>query len=364
MRISKHHYALELSDLGNKVYFIGPASKRIKKGGLNKVNDNLWLVNYSLVARGETKLPRWLYDTLVKKEVQLLMRIIKDPPDIIWCFNVFKLHFIKFFNAPLRIFHPVDFYDHSRLNKIEPFSFYFSPMKREVEWLIGKNYNAYYLSHGLSKHFLKFAIKKFNFYNDKNQPPLKINFSIKVGYAGNLMGESMDREMMKKVIHENSDCEFNFWGNYNLNENELARNEFDKGFIDFLVSMPNVKLNGLLTTKKLAVEYQNMDMFWICWKTKEDSMWNTYTRPHKILEYLSTGSPVITHYIADYENKDFVIMASKNNIDYNTLFNKLVKQLREQPEETTTIVSRIEYALKCSYKKNIEKVERIINGSD
>lgn len=60
MRISKHHYALMLSEKGNDVYFLGPPSETGKSGiYLQRTNDapGITLINYKPAFSQKNPLP-------------------------------------------------------------------------------------------------------------------------------------------------------------------------------------------------------------------------------------------------------------------------------------------------------------------
>ena len=52
--VSKHHYAKELANKGNEVYFLNPPSD---KNELINIEKNLYVINYKNILRGINKLP-------------------------------------------------------------------------------------------------------------------------------------------------------------------------------------------------------------------------------------------------------------------------------------------------------------------
>ena len=89
MKISKHHYALELAYQDCKVFFIEPP--RLSNVGIkiNTCEDHslISLVSYKPIFRGKRFLPSQAYSFLVKKQVQILLKKINVKPDVVWCFH-------------------------------------------------------------------------------------------------------------------------------------------------------------------------------------------------------------------------------------------------------------------------------------
>ena len=105
MYISKHNYSIELSQLGNEVYYLEPAVSSNKKETL------IWqplpdLPNLKVIT---TYIPRWyeilrfksrfLYNMLIPSFVQKLLKKVNVQFDIAWCFETNLYSNVKNFKA-------------------------------------------------------------------------------------------------------------------------------------------------------------------------------------------------------------------------------------------------------------------------
>src|ERR1700757_3422349 len=94
MFISKHHYALELSKLGNKVYFINSPDQK------NKLQPGQIIIEKTQYAGLFTVSHRFffpyfirfksvfLFDKLVTIHINNIIKKIEEPVDIVWSFDI------------------------------------------------------------------------------------------------------------------------------------------------------------------------------------------------------------------------------------------------------------------------------------
>ena len=103
------------------------------------------------------------------------------------------------------------------------------------------------------------------------------------------------------------------------------------------------------------------DMFWLCWNIGVNTLWDG-SNSHKILEYLSTGAPVVSHYVSSYKNSESLYMLPEiNNSGYVQLFSKIIEKVKEgEPKEM--IENRLRFAIENAYQKNVEKIELLVNN--
>jgi hypothetical protein len=110
MRISKHHYALELADRGCTVYFIEPPTLETSGVMIKPTADHpgVHIVTYKPVFRGERFLPALIFEWLLRRQIHLLVKNIGRKPDVVWCFQSFLFRDLRWFGAPVRIFFLAD----------------------------------------------------------------------------------------------------------------------------------------------------------------------------------------------------------------------------------------------------------------
>lgn len=116
MFLSKHHYALELAKMGNQVFFLNPPNqnKWLLKSKVDIIesdlNANLKIISHTLFFPFILRfyaLP--FFHLLMKFHIEVVIRKITEPINIIWSFDQGNNYPFKFFSkSALKIFHPVD----------------------------------------------------------------------------------------------------------------------------------------------------------------------------------------------------------------------------------------------------------------
>jgi len=359
MRVSKHHYALELAEKGNKVFFIEPPDLQNKGISILPSEDHpsLFIVKYKPVFRGRRFLPGIVFRLFLILQIRILIGKIGQRPDIVWCFDPYRFNNLNWFKASGKIFFAADlfYYDHLPEEALTA-DLCLGVSDTIVELLKPACKPAHFINHGVSRHFINIAKETLAQLPAINQPKSKIT----VGYVGNLLMEAPDRNTMQNVISTHSDIQFIFWGQYERKGNFVA---YDKpevfGFIKFLQSQPNVVLRGAVHPSVLSEEIRKADLFWICWQTSVNKMWDG-SNSHKILEYLSTGKPVVSHYMSTYRNGNIIdMLPSKGNNDYLSLFSQVLNRVKAG-EPVDLHRKRILLAMDNSYQSHIAEIEKLI----
>ena len=362
MKISKHHYAMELAHRNCKVFFIEPPSLSYRGVSVRDCKDHpgISLVSYKPVFRGKRFLPRSVYSSLLRLQARLLLRAIGAKPDAVLCFHGYLFEDLRFFKAPVRIFFAADFFGHDHLPpEISTANFSMAVSDtihaRISEW----GHTVHKVNHGVSKVFAQAAEGRLR-EGDSGPPTGRLT----VGYVGNLRMEAMDRITMMSVIGDNPDILFVFWGSYKpgeLNLGGLQSEEVD-AFIRFLTQSPNVELRGPLDTATLQREMSRADLFWMCLKIGAKRMWDG-SNSHKILEYLSTGKPVVSHMVSSYKGTGLLyMMDTADNGGYAGLFREVVARVRAG-EDRTLVEKRLREVVSNTYSNHISRMEQIIRES-
>src|SRR5690348_12706575 len=93
MLMSKHHYAIELSKAGNKVFFINHPDrrKRLSRGEVSikpTSYDNLYEVEHRLFHPYFLKFKfKWLYNVLTQYHLKKIIKATGSYPDVVWSFD-------------------------------------------------------------------------------------------------------------------------------------------------------------------------------------------------------------------------------------------------------------------------------------
>jgi len=367
MKLAKHHYALELAKAGNLVYFINPpdnihwymksAQDRIRIR-VSDENMNLLIVDQKLYFPYLLKFhARSIYNILIKKQIRDISKAIAHPVDILWSFDLGNLFPIKYFPPKiLKIFHPVDEPgDQQAIVAASGADILFSVTQEILDKYAGFNIPSYLINHGLADEFI--MEQPVAFFSRK---------TIQVGISGNLLRRDLDREILIKIIEQNPELIFNFYGSYIDSDSNISGridNETNH-FIEKLKSFGQVKLHGVLETADLAKELKRMDMLLICYDIEKDQ--SKGTNYHKVMEYLSTGKVIVSNNITTYKDQpNLVRMPSERTT--NQLLPELFKETASNLENFNRpeyAQLRISFALENSYGKQLriidKSVERVV----
>jgi len=106
MKVSKHHYALELAAQNCRVYFIEPPQLSHTGIEIKTCADHplISIVNYKPVFRGKRFLPSFIYSFLLKQQVKALLKKINAKPDVVWSFQGYLFQNLQWFGAPVNLF--------------------------------------------------------------------------------------------------------------------------------------------------------------------------------------------------------------------------------------------------------------------
>ncbi len=361
MKLSKHHYAIELAKRGNRVYFLNPPEinpffKRAYITSESKSDFiNLTVLNHRF---GFSKYIYFhstlLYNLFISKHINNILEYINKPLDIIWSFdlgNLYPLYYFK--NVKLRIFHPVDEpLTKKAIAAAENADILFSVTKEILNKYAHLGVPRYLINHGVSDSFFKLPVSNI-IYNQIN-----------VGVSGNLTRVDIDRPTLISIIQHYPEITFHFWGVYDSKKSNISGSEDQdtKSFIQVLHKFKNVKLYGAVPTKELIRGYTTMHLFLICYNIQKDQ--SKGTNYHKVMEFLSTGKPVVSNNItAFHETQDLVYMSPErdSNKSLPELFRYVITNLNQLNSDALQ-TKRREYAYDNLYDKQIDRIEAILQG--
>jgi hypothetical protein len=349
--VSKHHYATVLANEGHQVFFLNPPIKGLPFIDIKKISYNLSSISYFYIP-GLLRLPLFVINFYNKKLIRwILSHLPIKEFDIIWSFEPYQFSDLGVFgDDPIKIYHPVDAH-HTRLEKYSVLSadHVFSVNRYLLEKLkVDKK--GQWINHGLADSFIK---QKFDI--PKDFLAIRSNGQITVGMVGNLGNFLIDTELVIAIVSHYPDVNFVFIGPY---QGSNLGPESDKNFIAQLKNNKNVYLLGSKHPTEIPNYINQVDILWIPYVVPDEP----HNNPHKLLEYLSTGNPVVLTY--NHEYRDRVDAAGLNmsltNADYPALFAEVITHLSDyQSAELRT--KRINYARENSYTAHIKHIFEIIN---
>lgn len=356
MRLSKHHYAIELADAGAKVYFLNPPKSSLG----NKIeihsteeNDNLFVIEHELFFPYNLKFHVFtLYSWLMGIHVRRLQSAI-GLIEVLWSFDLGGTYQAKQFTAKKKIFHPVDEpLNQMALDSAKDFDIVVSLTDEIIEKYKYHEKPSYFVNHGLAKNFL---LRISNY---------ESNALNHIGLSGNFTRPDFDFPTVIKIVQTFPDITFHFWGARELSESNISgSNEplVQKYLMD-LKNLKNAIFYGPVSTEVLVEGYTKMDAFLICYDIEKDQSHGT--NYHKILEFLSTGKPVFSSNVTTYENRypGMLYMAKSriSNLELVQLINNAKKEFKNYSNLELTH-KRQRFAREHSYKANVQKIGEIIN---
>jgi glycosyltransferase involved in cell wall biosynthesis len=361
MFLSKHHYACSLAKRGNRVYFLNPPeyNKNLLKTQIETEEvdgfEHLKVIHHRPEFSNLFYFHSpFLYGFLMQRHVKKILQVIQEPVDIVWSFDIGNLYPLRFFSkSKMRVFHPVD--EPLTTNAIaaaDHSDIIISVTKEILNKYAHLSVPRYLISHGVSDHFFKLPISN------------TVHKQLHVGFSGNLTRQDIDRNTLLRLIKDYPEIAFHFWGVYDSRKSNISGGgDTDTcAFIQQLHEMKNVKLHGPVSTEILVGGYSEMDLFLICYDIQKDQ--SKGTNYHKVMEFLSTGKPIVSNNItAFHETQDLVYMSPErdSNKSLPELFRYVITNLNQLNSDALQTKRRA-YAYDNLYDKQIDRIEAILQG--
>lgn len=347
-KVSKHHYALAFAEKGFKVYFLNlTTNNNNKEDQICRENELITLsyINISSLANKLRFHSRPLYNFAMKS---IINKWIKKHPQLDYlisfdCNGVFTN--LGLFKAKATVFFPVD-----QVKDVHKKEYKGYDKLVSISPVILNGFSTK-VSHNLIHHGLS------SYFTDKNYEYSEKSKIESVTYVGNLLiGPILDKQNIINIIKDNKDLIFHFYGSYYNKNNNLGSNisEDTIEFIEFLKENDNCLLHGIVSPKELSDAYTTTDAFLVCYDYKHDK--NECSNSHKIMEYLSTGKPVISTRISMYDNLQlFPMLKTFDNSSFPEFFMDQINQW-ELISSKENYKKRIAFANDNSYSNKIKDI--------
>jgi glycosyltransferase involved in cell wall biosynthesis len=358
LQLSKHHYAIELARRGNEVIFLDPPDATLSGISIARADryDGIKVIRYRQSAPLFLRFhSRRLFDFIQRSQVEEILGRVGGI-DVVWCFDFNTFSDLGVFKAPTKIFHPVDPVSDPRHVQIaRSADVVFSVSDRILASFSKTGVPQYLIDHGLGSEFAEQARHTKSRATDRPGRP-------RVGYAGNLARPPLNRTVIERMVAENADAEFHFWGPHTvLPGASLSFTEEVRSFVEFLQASPNATLHGHVSSEKMSVAMQEMDCFILSYTLNATE--SDRSNSHKILEYLSTGKVVVSSRIDRYvEHRELIRMAPSD--DDSVLPAILADTLSQLGEWNASELQkrRRELALDNTYEKQTDRIRDRILG--
>lgn len=335
--MSKHHYAIHLAHRGNKVFFLNPPAG--KNELLDSGIDGLTILDYNGFLSGMRFLPKMIRRSLTRQKWEQIQKLTGVQFDVIWSFdNSVFYDFDALPESVMKISHIVDLnQNHMTPVASRSADICLGVTSKIVERASLYNHNSYFINHG-------YALK----------PAEKSNFSLasfdglKVCYVGNLDIVYLDWLLIEDVVERYSNIAFYFAGSC---KSDLRRKWFE--------DCENVFYVGALNQADLNTFYSQSDILIMAYLA--DDHRDQLANPHKILEYLGTGKPIVSTFTAEYSDKRDLLYMSHSNSDWLSVFEYVSSNMSECSSELL-VSMRKEFAMQNTYDKQIDRIQELITN--
>lgn len=355
-KVSKHHYAIELARLGHRVWFLEPPLARGRPGSITVEptgSDGIMRVSYVPWFPLQLKFhARAMFDVLMRRQARPIVTAIGGPPDIVWDFdNEYRFRDLRVFGDGLCVFHPVD--DIPVLSDGDKHAHVvLSVAQRFVDKIGDKRAPMHVIPHGLARAYEALARDVVRNRERTRPPPQQLC----VGFVGNLDRPDMDWPVMARMVCENPAVAFRFVGPFTP---ATIAAFADGAAFEALRRAPNVSLDGLKPAEDVIAMARDIDIWLLCYDPARST--NAATNSHKLLEYLATGSAVLSHRIEAYAGNGLVEMpASQSNTGMPAMLSSMLGRI-EAIDAPPLRARRAEYALGHTYLAHMQQISAILD---
>ena len=324
MRISKHHYAIELALLGHQVFYLEPlvASWKMSKRRIESResgSENLKLISHEINFPYNLKFHfPTMYRVLMKKHVKELDYQL-GPFDIIWSFDIANSIPISLFSQKSKkIFFAADWPPNERAKSACHGADLIVSVAQEIleEYQDEHSNTSLLIPHGVANCFIEASKRPFSPQSD----------TIHIGMSGNFLRPDINRQALLEIINAHRKLQFNLFGAYKDEDSNLGgeKNDDTNRFINSLMCASNVNLKGVLTPEALALELRKMDAFLICYDESKDQ--SKATNYHKISEYLAYGQFIVSNRVSAHNSNPLVLQDENadGHVDVTANFKKFI----------------------------------------
>lgn len=353
LRVSKHHYAMELAALGHQIWFVEPPLMSGKAGALSVAPtavDGITRIIYTPGFPYRLKFhARWLFDRLMAGQARRIAQAIPGGPDIVWDFdNAYQFSDLRAFGPAFSIFHPVDDLIAGQSSD-KGCDLLLSVSQGFLDKIAGGQ-RGHVVKHAISREHERHA-RRIAEAPQRTRPQ---GWRPQVGYVGNLEHAGIDWPVIVEIIGRNPQADFHIIGPHSRHGETSAPSNVP---LDALCAMSHCVVHGAMPSDRILALAETVDIWLVCYDARKSR--DGATNSHKILEYLATGNAVLCNRIAAYEGSDLVEMtAGDDNRDMPRRIGDMLARLDvvNAPEQRRR---RALYALSLSYEASLRRIDAL-----
>jgi hypothetical protein len=292
-KVSKHHYAQVLHDLGASVYFLGPAS--IGAYGIRSADADLPAVVASPpLLRGLRFLPTRIRARIEARHLNRIAEICGGPFDILWNFDLYRFSsLVDRSNASIRLLHVMDLPVPAALHRPASNADAIALVSRSMEQHVpASSPRPLHVPHGAAVA------------HGRNEPPPSLAPGIRLGYVGNMALRYLDLRAFQTIAERHPGCTLYFIGP--MGGHLGGHSSSQPKVWSALLSLPNVVWVGAVPSAAIHSWLNAMDLLLISYDSARYPQETAH--PHKVLEYLQSGKAILSSHLRDYAYLDHLML--------------------------------------------------------
>ncbi len=343
--LSKHHYAVALANAGHDVWFLLPpwADREL---ALQYRHPRVHLLFDSYSLKGARFLPAILRKAWYKRIVRSMEKHCGGPFGVVWSFDNSRFFDLDSFVHAFRIHHMMDYHtDYQLAQACSTAHLCLGVTTGIVQKMQPFNRHSYFVQHGYAPVAEEAALLP-----DVPQVHRAL-------YTGNLLMPYVQWSWLHALVKSNPDVHFFLAGSYsqsNLNEhsNPNALAEVEK-----IGRNANVTLLGECIPGQMQSYLRQADVLFFAYRSNEFP--EILANSHKIMAYLASGKPIVSHIISEYVKHDNLLCMASNLDKYLHSFREVI----EHPEihrSAAAIERRTNWANSNTYEQQIRRIQNLI----
>ncbi|MCB9194909.1 MAG: hypothetical protein H6598_01615 [Flavobacteriales bacterium] len=332
IKMSKHHYALELAK-DNEVFFLGPPNK---SSSTIETSEGVNIIKYLPLFKGINKVPFiWLKRKLMSFEIRRIEKFCQGEFDVVWSFDSSRLYYLDLFGTQMKIAHIVDHRENFYLEELVLSSdLILASSDSIIERINEFGKQASKIQHGYIESI------------EKTKVDLPGENKIKGIYVGNLDIVYFDWKILKRLAETRSDVDFILVGPISEDNKDKIYN-WGLENVRILPKIESSLIYSFLLSSDFCFQIYDVEMY-------PEQLQN----PHKTMQYIGSGRPIFSSFTYEYSNLNLLFFYSKESLE--TDFERFLNELSALNSEKER-ARRVSYALGNTYKHQIERIENLIN---